>query len=312
MHSNESSGTWESMVLPDDIRQLVFADFFFLFETVVLMRGDIQGIYHGRMTRYTASVTGQWNRLVTLCLWLNLFIFCVKKFYGVSEVHQSADHSIWLFEPGTMNVIGAWSNLLTWANLLGMLRPFPSTGPFVHMFIRIIWEIRAFLLIYVAIIWAFAFAFYMSVPIVHPADVLTDNPTLFSFTTPYQSFYVTYLMSVGEFADYLALLQEFSFNSTSTLIMFGMFIMLVIIVLLNLLIAIMGEAYNNVICDGVEDDWRYYQCGVICEQERAEHLNGSVNRKEVREKYPTYLHIIEPNIPTFKAKLNYAQLRLSS
>jgi len=214
-----------------------------------------------------------------------------------------------------MNILGAWSNLLTWANLLGMLRPFPTTGPFVHMFIRIIWDIRSFLMIYVAIVWAFAFAFYMSVPTIHPADAMTNNPTLFSFTTPDQSFYATYLMSVGEFADYLTLLQEYSFNSASTLFMFGLFILLVIIVLLNLLIAIMGEAYNNVICNGVEDDWRYYQCGVICEQERCELgsiISGAdrIDREELKEKYPVYLHIIEPNIPSFKAKFDDAQSRL--
>ena len=46
-----------------------------------------------------------------------------------------------------------------------------------------------------------------------------------------------------------------------------LFTVITIIILLNLLIALMGNTYEGVQEDGVEDDWRTFQAAVILEKE---------------------------------------------
>ena len=142
-----------------------------------------------------------------------------------------------------MNTICAWTMLLTWVNMIGLLRPFSSCGPFINMILVISAQILPFLALFVMILWSFGFAFYMSIPVLTDAADFQNNPTEMSFEDPLSSFAVTFLMSVGEFADYLTLLSSKSYSKLSTVILFVIFLVIVFLILFNLLIAIMGEAY---------------------------------------------------------------------
>merc|ERR1711871_38829 len=184
--------------------------------------------------------------------------------------------------------------------MIGLLRPFSSCGPFINMILVISAQILPFLALFVMILWSFGFAFYMSIPVLTDAADFQNNPTEMSFEDPLSSFAVTFLMSVGEFADYLTLLSSKSYSKLSTVILFVIFLVIVFLILFNLLIAIMGEAYNQVISDGTDDDWRFFQCSIICEQEKR---LTAAERKDTK-KFPSYLHVIEPNIPTFKSPVS--------
>merc|ERR1711871_1619481 len=184
--------------------------------------------------------------------------------------------------------------------MIGLLRPFSSCGPFINMILVISAQILPFLALFVMILWSFGFAFYMSIPVLTDAADFQNNPTEMSFEDPLSSFAVTFLMSVGEFADYLTLLSSKSYSKLSTVILFVIFLVIVFLILFNLLIAIMGEAYNQVISDGTDDDWRFFQCSIICEQEKR---LGDEERTDAK-RFPAWLHVIEPNIPTFKSPMS--------
>jgi hypothetical protein len=298
MHNSTTSGKWEDMDFSDDsnVRTLVFVDIFFLLTTLTMIKNDLVGIWKSPGLEYFFSPSiGPWNIACTLTMSLNLFVFLVKRLHGVSELGDADG----LLGYKSMNTICAWTTLVTWANMIGLLRPFPACGPFINMVLVITYQIIPFLGLFILILWSFGFAFYMSIPTLTNATDFQNNPTQMSFEDPFSSFAVTFLMSVGEFADYLGLLSDKSYSKLSTIVLFVIFLMIVFLILFNLLIAIMGEAYNQVISDGTDDDWRYFQCSIICEQEK----RLSAEERKDTKKFPSYLHVIEPNIPTFKSPM---------
>ena len=74
-------------------------------------------------------------------------------------------------------------------------------------------------------------------------------------------------------------------------LIFFLFSFICMIVLLNLLIAIMGETYGRILEDGVEDDWRMEQAGVIVgiENDMSEQERGDP------ELFPKWVHVLEPS-----------------
>jgi len=94
-----------------------------------------------------------------------------------------------------------------------------------------------------------------------------DENTMFdSFS---DALFINWHMMLGEFADQI----QFIKNGTSTqyesyaIFLFYLFCILIIIMLFNLLVALMGDTYNRILEDGVEDDWRLEQAGVILQVE---------------------------------------------
>jgi len=304
MHSSGDLGTFDDDGWPEDtdgVLTLIFVDIFFIVTTLLLIKTDVVGVYKcGLWNYYTAPNLGYWNVLCTITMIANVFIYCVKKFEGVVEPDDGSDDDGGLTGFKTMNTLSGWVQLLTWVNMIGLLRPFPSTGPFINMISSICVQILPFLALFGMVLWAFGFAFYMSLPRLTSDGDFENNPTGMSFENPGNALGATFVMSVGEIADYISLLATQSYYPDSSLAMVFIFLFVVFLVLLNLLIAIMGEAYNSVISDGVEDDWRFFQCAVICSQEK------SSERKNPKH-FPAYLHLIEPNIPTFKDKMTDGQ-----
>ena len=105
------------------------------------------------------------------------------------------------------------------------------------------------------------------------------------------SLFICIHMMLGEFADQLA----FFTNGTSTpypnvaLGVFVAFMFIVNIVNMNLLIAIMGHSYAKVIGDGVVDDWRFEQAGVVLDVE-AGMTDAELQRPEY---FPKWVHVLE-------------------
>ena len=120
-----------------------------------------------------------------------------------------------------------------WAKIFYFLRIFRNTGFFVNMLFRVVGQIKIFALLYVLVLCMFGFTFY----IMSPAGI---GPLYFLNQT--------YLIGLGadsmDYADY---------NTASAMHMAYILGTLVItIIMLNLLIAIVSEAYEDVISSQME------------------------------------------------------------
>ena len=114
-----------------------------------------------------------------------------------------------------------------WTKIFYFLRIFRSTGFFVNMLLRVVKSSRTFFLLYILILGAFACSFYIMSP---------TNEGLF------YHFNYSYLLGLGEFD------MEYTNYRTPGMMHFFFLIatLIVQIVMLNLLIAIISTAYEEV------------------------------------------------------------------
>ena len=115
-----------------------------------------------------------------------------------------------------------------WVKVFYFLRIFRNTGFFVNMLIRVMYQIKVFGLLYVLILCAFAFTFYSMAP---------------AGWGPMYFLNQTYLIGLGadsmDYGDFPAPTFMHLFYLLGTLT--------ITIIMLNLLIAIISEAYEEVI-----------------------------------------------------------------
>jgi len=114
-----------------------------------------------------------------------------------------------------------------WLKIFYFLRIYRDTGFFVNMFVKVVYEIKVFFLLYILILCAFAFTFYIQAP---------------SGISPLYFLNQTYLIGLGaddmDWSEFPApaMMQLFYLGGT----------LFITIVMLNLLIAIISEAYEEV------------------------------------------------------------------
>eukprot|EP00940_MAST-03C_sp_MAST-3C-sp2_P002925 g2925.t1 len=256
-----------------------------------LLLFDAVAIYHQGLFVYFSFTKGKyWNTLRTICLVLNLTILVI-------DVLEDIDIHIFDSNRNLESLILSWSNILMWFNALGLYRPLRETGPFVSMIEGMISGVRSFAFIFFIVIWAFAQSFFTILPPSafdeeHTEELSSDTPTGFSFENLPYSITSTLLMSVGEFADFLQVLIHGCPYHIAATLMFVLFLFVVMLILLNLLLVIMLEAYNKIINGGTETEWRRYQCLVTTTLEKQ---TGLPRREEF---FPAYIHILEPNVPS--------------
>ena len=117
----------------------------------------------------------------------------------------------------------AISAFFMWIKIFFFLRLFKATGFFVHMLIQIFVESAEFLFMYGLINMAFACAFY----------ICTDQNAFFTWT---------YMIGMGEYDT-----EYEDYEAPGTLWVFFLLTTIIInIVMLNLLIAVVSEAYANI------------------------------------------------------------------
>lgn len=115
-----------------------------------------------------------------------------------------------------------------WIKIFYFLRIFRSTGFFVNMLLRVIKRSAVFFLLYLLILCSFASSFYIMSP--------TDSGLIWWLD-------YTYLLGLGEFG-----MEWDEFTTPSVAQFFFLFAtLLVMIVMLNILIAIVSTAYEEVI-----------------------------------------------------------------
>lgn len=122
---------------------------------------------------------------------------------------------------------------LIWWKLLYFMFPFESTGPLVIMIFEVLNDIKVFLLVVTVILIGFSTTFFI---LFSEADNKDYNTYEISIAT-------TYSMTLGFFDVLNFRNSELPFV---TAIAFALYMFIMIIVLLNLLIAIMGDSFDRI------------------------------------------------------------------
>ena len=234
-----------------------------------------------------------WNGLDFLTLTLVALTYAFR----IYEYATSADGF------GTSTIAMATALPLSYLNLLYFMQGFDVSGELVRMVIGIIRGIAAFTAILATIVVGFEFAFYILYQAgageyasagAGGADVL-DAP--YGMSSPRMSLFAGYLLMLGDFNA-----EEFSasLSYNTTLMLFVVFMFLVNIVLLNLLIAIMGDIFAR-IQESARAAFLYAKASIIVEFESVGKAglfsrcrNHSKNYKTKDIDYPEWLQVLEP------------------
>eukprot|EP00210_Caulerpa_lentillifera_P003481 g3321.t1 len=250
---------------------------------------------------YYAKNVQKWTELIS-CLLLVVAIPLVVIYCG--------------FESEAVASLMAVTSVLLWVKLLFYAQAFKSTGPMVIMMREIIFDIRWFLFILFAFLVGFGIAFFVLLANTRKADndgekieltkhcflcttslffslfcVSTESP----FGNPGLSMLVMFLLmlsEVGESTDEIH--QENLAEGTKILaiIVLIIFLAAVAIVLLNLLIAIMGDSFDRV-KNHEKSLFLQKRAEVILDMEmclsyrRRQKFNLSIKR---------YLHVLSPHL----------------
>jgi len=128
----------------------------------------------------------------------------------------------------------AASTVLVWIGILGRVRGFKSFSVLITTFTQILWDIRNFMVILLIIIFAFSMAFKF----LFPGVGVFEN--FHAFQTVYNMMYglVEVEFLEGEAGDQIV--------GTMAVLLFVTFTFIVVLVLMNMLIALMGDSFNNV------------------------------------------------------------------
>ncbi|XP_050413383.1 transient receptor potential cation channel subfamily V member 6 [Patella vulgata] len=175
-----------------------------------------------------------------------LILFCVP--FRVFKLHDVEDTLL------TIAVPGAFFYLLFFA------RGMRTTGPFVTMVYQMCTQdLIRFGIVYLIFLLGFTQGFYFLF-----RDVNADSTEVLKFSTPWETVLNLFQMTLGEFkyetfnyARYVGL----------TKFIFTLFMILVPILLLNMLIAMMGNTYHNINTKS-EKEWRRQWAKIVVVLER--------------------------------------------
>eukprot|EP01038_Epipyxis_sp_PR26KG_P006741 gene6741-9236_t len=139
--------------------------------------------------------------------------------------------------------------IISWFKVLYFMKPFEVSGPLVSMIIRILYDIRFFMLVLLSVVFGFSVAFWL---------LQYPNPMNFS-----QSILNSYWFLLGQDISF-----DFSLTVSPAFTMFVLvcFLSFIVILMLNALIALMGESFSNVRAVG-SAQWRLDQASIILDQQ---------------------------------------------
>ncbi|XP_076469164.1 uncharacterized protein LOC143299692 [Babylonia areolata] len=148
----------------------------------------------------------------------------------------------------------------SWFFLLFFARVARLTGPFVTMIYKmVVGDLFRFAIIYCIFLVGFTQGFFFLF-----RDVDSDNADVAKFSNLPETILNLFQMTLGEF-KYAAF--DYSRYSTLTKFVFAIFMILMPILLLNMLIAMMGNTYNQVIAKS-EKEWRKQWAKIVVVLER--------------------------------------------
>ncbi len=145
------------------------------------------------------------------------------------------------------------TSILMWFKLLYFMRPFSSSGPLVAMIIQIAFSIRFFLIALFCVLAGFTQGFWL----------LSNMDEYSEFGTIRSSLWSSFMTMLG------AMLPEFEANHNASpafaRFLLVIFMMVMIILMLNILIALMGDTFSRVRDSGLAL-WRKEQAAICIEE----------------------------------------------
>ncbi|GMH58532.1 hypothetical protein TrST_g1037 [Triparma strigata] len=184
---------------------------------------------------------------------------------------------------------------LSYLNTLYYMQGFEGSGQLVRMILGIIRGIGSFMLILVVCMIGFAFGFYILYE-AGPGEYasaggsgsgegdVVDGP--YGMDTPWMAMFSGFLLLLGDFN-----VEEFnaSVNFGTTLLLFVVFMFFINIVMLNLLIAIMGDIFDN-IQENANSEFLFARAEIIIE------IENMLSPKELEneEWFPIWLQVLVP------------------
>lgn len=149
-----------------------------------------------------------------------------------------------------ISALAAIESLLLWSRMLFYARPFKSTGPLVIVISSIVSDIVPFLVLALCVMFGFAVAFYILYRHVSPDEECPDDDQFQSMHEAFgnfkRTFFTVFSYVFGDFdLDDIYKAPE----SNTTIIVFVLYMVIIAIILLNMLIAIMGESFNRILSD---------------------------------------------------------------
>ncbi|GMH97735.1 hypothetical protein TrVE_jg4330 [Triparma verrucosa] len=176
---------------------------------------------------------------------------------------------------------------LTYLNALYYMQGFREPGKLVRMIIRIIANIRYFLIVLTVCMFGFAFAFFTLYKTAEAEKEATGTP-VYGLESLFKSLFPPFFMMLGTFDP-----NEFeaSLSPTATLILFVFFMLVMNVVMMNLLIAIMGDTFDQ-IQEYAMAEYLFCRASIILEFEIA----LSEKDKSNEEWFPTWLQVLVPTL----------------
>jgi len=185
-----------------------------------------------------------------------------------------------------MKIASSVAALLQWTNLVFRVRCFSTTGPFIRITVASVLDCGPFMLLTGFYLVGFGQAFQLI--FTQERDGEDDG----LYLTLGSAIWWTMLMTLGEVPDTLELIGNLEVGAWfAKWVLFVGCMIFGFLVLLTLLIAIMATSYENVMENGVEDDWRMEQAGVILSLEQ----QMSKADLETKKFFPKWLHVIYPS-----------------
>jgi hypothetical protein len=186
-----------------------------------------------------------------------------------------------LHAPFVVQQVGSAGLLLNSFSILQMFRPFDLTGPLIATVLEILYDIRGYVCILGVLLYGFSMCFAVSMP---------ENEAFFSHsghTGPLVGLMTTFQAAVGTFA-----MSDYT-NSGATAV-FYLFLFLMVVVMLNLLIAIMGNSYDNIKESEVVEA-RKLRARTIIDEEALMLDSGECENNPAY--FPAYLEVLQVTEP---------------
>jgi len=171
------------------------------------------------------------------------------------------------------STVRAWTSVILWTGNLAYLRPYGWSGPLVRMVVQIVKDMIPFVVVLVVLMFGFVGGF---ASLLQTEDAFQGAGALLT----------VFAMMLGDFD-----IGNFEGNANS-LGMFVLYMGLVVIVLLNLLIAIMGDSYDRVRENQMVEGLKL-RAETLVGMDR---LYGRFLELVARERcYPLVLHVLAPH-----------------
>ncbi|GMH54376.1 hypothetical protein TrST_g10532 [Triparma strigata] len=177
---------------------------------------------------------------------------------------------------------------LNYLNTLYYMQGFEESGQLIRMILGIIEGIRLFLVILFVCVVGFALAFYVLYDAGSGTNFAGEDLKPYGMENPFSSLFAGFLLLLGDFD-----VTEFEASSSYyvTLVLFVVFMIFINIVMLNLLIAIMGDIFDR-IRENARAEFTFARAIIILEFEE---MLASRHYKD-HKYFPTWLQVLVPTV----------------